>query len=210
MQKTIVTLTGPSLTGKTHLAAMIRSACKASAVVTTTTRAMREGEAEGTHYYFRSREQFESLLAGGKMVEHALVDGNYYGLSKAEIEKALASSDLAVVTCEPLGAKAISAYAADAGLRCVKVFVNNPLNLLLERFLQRYKSDGMAQDAKYAKRLANMIEVEQKQWVERALSGSDRYDVLIENFDAANAQDALEAIKSLCRGRKAKASCAKR
>ncbi len=55
-----------------------------------TTRAAREGEADGREYHFVSREAFESMIAAGDFLEHANVYGNYYGTSRRWIESELA------------------------------------------------------------------------------------------------------------------------
>ena len=58
--------------------------------VSWTTRAPREGEANGREYHFVSREAFESMIAAGDFLEHANVYGNYYGTSRRWIESELA------------------------------------------------------------------------------------------------------------------------
>ena len=45
--------------------------------VSATTRAPRPGEEHGKQYYFLSREEFEALIAQGRMLEHAEYVGNY-------------------------------------------------------------------------------------------------------------------------------------
>jgi guanylate kinase len=47
--------------------------------VSATTRAPRPGEVDGREYYFRSRAEFEAMVAAGEMLEHAEVFGNFYG-----------------------------------------------------------------------------------------------------------------------------------
>ena len=58
--------------------------------VSYTTRAPREGEANGREYHFVSRGDFESMIASGDFLEHANVYGNYYGTSRRWIESELA------------------------------------------------------------------------------------------------------------------------
>ena len=58
--------------------------------VSWTTRAPREGEANGREYHFVSREAFESMIAAGDFLEHANVYGNYYGTSRRWIDSELA------------------------------------------------------------------------------------------------------------------------
>ena len=58
--------------------------------VSHTTRAPREGEVDGREYHFVSRSAFEAMIAAGDFLEHANVDGNYYGTSRRWIESELA------------------------------------------------------------------------------------------------------------------------
>jgi guanylate kinase len=53
-------------------------------------RAMRPGEVEGKDYFFVSKQQFESWIAEGQLLEHALVYGEYKGIPKQQVEAALA------------------------------------------------------------------------------------------------------------------------
>lgn len=47
--------------------------------VSMTTRKKRKGEVEGSDYFFRTREEFERLIASGGLLEYAEYVGNYYG-----------------------------------------------------------------------------------------------------------------------------------
>ena len=53
--------------------------------VSYTTRAPREGEVDGTHYNFVTREVFENMIAEFKFIEHCEVHTNFYGTAKSEI-----------------------------------------------------------------------------------------------------------------------------
>jgi guanylate kinase len=50
---------------------------------------MRPGEVEGKDYYFVSKEQFEEWIAGGQLLEHALVYGEYKGIPRGQVDAAL-------------------------------------------------------------------------------------------------------------------------
>ncbi len=54
--------------------------------VSATTRTPREGEEDGREYHFRSRAEFERMVATGEMLEHAEVFGNLYGSPRAPVE----------------------------------------------------------------------------------------------------------------------------
>ncbi len=58
------------------------------AAVTATSRRPREGEKNGIHYHFLSREEFLRRIEQGGFLEHAEVHGNLYGVPVSEVERA--------------------------------------------------------------------------------------------------------------------------
>ena len=81
----------PSGAGKTTLVeALLKREPEIRLSISFTTRAPRAGEKDGFEYNFVDRAQFESMIAAGDFLEHALVHGNYYGTSRKWIEKELA------------------------------------------------------------------------------------------------------------------------
>ena len=51
--------------------------------ISATTRAPREGEVNGVHYFFKTKEEFEQMIKDDALVEYNLVHGNYYGTPKS-------------------------------------------------------------------------------------------------------------------------------
>src|SRR3546814_3000401 len=45
--------------------------------------------AEGKDYFFVGQERFTAMIAGGELLEHAVVFGNNYGTPRAPVEAAL-------------------------------------------------------------------------------------------------------------------------
>lgn len=85
-------LAAPSGAGKTSVSRrLLELEEELSLSVSATTRAMRPGEQEGVHYYFRTPEEFEAMAAGGELLEHATVFGRRYGTPRAPVEGALAA-----------------------------------------------------------------------------------------------------------------------
>jgi len=108
--------------------------------VSATTRAMRPGEVDGQHYYFVTREKFETMIAEGQMLEHALVYNNYfYGTPKAPVEKALAEGRDVLFDIDWQGNRTLSSVApADV----VSVFLLPPSWQTLADRLHGRKQDS--------------------------------------------------------------------
>ena len=77
----LIVLSGPSGVGKGTVRKAIfedpDTGFKYS--ISMTTRKMREGEVDGVDYFFKTKEEFESLIEQDKFIEHAQYVGNYYG-----------------------------------------------------------------------------------------------------------------------------------
>lgn len=101
-RKFLTVIVGPTCSGKTTLQKLLseRGFVK---VVTTTTRAPRPGERQGLDYHFITKEVFDSFVAEDLFYEHETFRGNSYGVSKAAIEDAFASSRFCTVITEPKG-----------------------------------------------------------------------------------------------------------
>ena len=86
-------LSAPSGAGKSSLitALLKQDSPRAMQVsVSHTTRDPRPGEANGEHYHFVSKKQFEQAINDKHFYEFAEVFGNYYGTSEVAIDQQLA------------------------------------------------------------------------------------------------------------------------
>ncbi|HEX9988723.1 MAG TPA: guanylate kinase [Chloroflexia bacterium] len=111
----LVVLTGPSGVGKdVTLARMKERGVPFHYVVTVTTRAQRPGEIDGTHYTFISREEYERRRAGGELLEHAEVYGNYYGIPRNQVVDPLKSGTDVIMKPDVQGARKIKELEPDA------------------------------------------------------------------------------------------------
>ncbi len=99
MSKRVWVLVGPSGTGKTTIAQdLVGQVPQLRKAVTCTTRPPREGEREGVDYFFVSEEQFDFLLAAGKLIEHTIYGGYRYGLPVDQfLEAEQAGADMLAV-----------------------------------------------------------------------------------------------------------------
>lgn len=90
--------------------------------ISATTRAPRDGEQEGVHYFYKSREEFERMIADNELLEYAVYQGNYYGTPKAYVLQQLAEGRDVILEIEVQGASKIKAQVPE----CVRIFVAPP------------------------------------------------------------------------------------
>lgn len=136
----IVTITGPSGSGKTVLSNLLKDE-GLMPLVSTTTRAPRQGEQDGVDYNFVSREQFLQDQKDGKFIENVEYNGILYGVSVEEAERAFSAQKPAILVAEPHGVEQIKEFAERKGWNALRVFVDNPENILLGRLLNRLLMD---------------------------------------------------------------------
>lgn len=72
--------------------------------ISATTRAPRDGEVHGREYFFLTRDEFESMIEAGKLIEWAEYVGNYYGTPKEYVEKQLEAGKDVILEIEIQGA----------------------------------------------------------------------------------------------------------
>ena len=72
--------------------------------ISATTRAPRPGETDGIEYFFKTREEFEAMIAGDELVEYAQYVSNYYGTPKAYVEQQLSAGKDVILEIEIQGA----------------------------------------------------------------------------------------------------------
>jgi guanylate kinase len=101
----VIVLSGPSGVGKDAvLKAMQRRGLDFHFVVTTTDRPRRPEEVDGVVYHFVSTERFEEMIRNGELIEYARVYGDYKGVPKAQITRALESGRDVVLRLDVQGA----------------------------------------------------------------------------------------------------------
>ena len=93
----MIILTGASASGKTVTALDLQKRYGFKKAITTTTRKMRDGEADGVDYFFISEEEFKKRLKENKFVEYSIYNNNYYGCGVDQV------SDNKVVVLDPNG-----------------------------------------------------------------------------------------------------------
>lgn len=77
----LIVLSGPSGVGKGTVRKALFSQGETNFVysISMTTREPRPGEKDGVDYFFKTKAEFEQLIAADKLLEYAKYVGNYYG-----------------------------------------------------------------------------------------------------------------------------------
>ncbi len=91
LKPNIFVISAPSATGKTTLVKMLMQERGDRLVhgITATSRAPRDGEIHGEHYYFYPDGEFEKKIAEEFFIEWANVHGRKYGLPNHEVSRLL-------------------------------------------------------------------------------------------------------------------------
>ena len=144
----LVLISAPSGGGKTTLCQQLLAARpQMTRAVTCTTRPPREGERDGTDYYFLDAGSFLKRLQAGNFLEHATVYGNSYGILKAEVLGKLRQGKDVLLNVDVQGAATIREKAQeDAELKraLVSVFLTPPSLDIVEQRLRRRGTDSEA------------------------------------------------------------------
>jgi guanylate kinase len=183
-------LAAPPGAGKTSLSrALLGVEPELSLSISATTRPPRPGEQEGVHYFFRSPEEFEAMVAAGAFLEHARFLGRAYGTPRAPVEAALAAGRDVLFDIEWQGHRQLKASLPED---VVGVFLLPPSMAELER---RLRARGQDSEAEIARRLAAARE-EITHW--------DEFDHVLVNEDFGATLAALRAILHAARTRRAR------
>jgi guanylate kinase len=177
----LLILSSPSGAGKSTLTKMLMAWDETMRFsVSATTRKPRPGEVDGREYFFRTRDDFESMVAAGEMLEHAEVFGNFYGTPKAPVEAAMKDGRDTVFDIDWQGGQQIR--SSSLGRDVVSIFILPPSITELDRRLRVRAQDS---DEVIAGRMAKSRD-EISHWAE--------YDYVLVNEDL---NDTFERLKTI-------------
>ncbi|NJN16445.1 MAG: guanylate kinase [Oscillochloris sp.] len=111
----LVVISGPSGVGKDSVLMRMRElGFPFHFVVTANSRPMRPGEIDGFDYHFVSKERFEAMIANDELLEWAEVYGQYKGIPKWEVRRAMESGRDVILRINVDGAATIRRIAPEA------------------------------------------------------------------------------------------------
>jgi len=143
-----------------------------------TSRAARDGEADGVDYNFVSRSRFEEMIAAGEFLEWADVFGNLYGTRAVDTERLLVSGRDVVLVIDVQGARTVREH----GISAITVFVMPPSFGVLEERLR-----GRSKDPEAA--IQRRLEVARDE-----VASFAEYDFVVVNDELTASMDRLRSI----------------
>ena len=175
----LIAISAPSGTGKTTI---IREVLKLFPEivfsVSATTRARRENEVDGKHYYFITEEEFEKKIENNEFIEWEKFYDYYYGTYKFFVDEVINKDESIILEIDVNGALNLKKIYPDS----VLIYIVPPSIEELNRRLRNRNTE---------------CKEDLEKRIERAtmeLSLKDKFDYLVENIDL---EKALEQIKIL-------------
>ncbi len=177
---TLMVVSGPAGVGK---GTIVKSACEKAKgnihlSISATTRNPRPIDKEGVTYYFKTKEEFQSMIEHNEVLEWAEYVGNYYGTPRKPVEEALSKGVDVILEIEVQGAMQIKKNFPGA----VLTFVAPPSREELEN---RLRGRGTETEEQILSRLKT---------AEGELSRMNEYDYIVVNDQIEQASEDLLTI----------------
>lgn len=179
-KNTVVTLTGPTCSGKSYLARSLKRR-GIPEIRSFTTRAPRQGEQDGVQYDFMTKDQVEAIPSD-QIIELVTIAGNYYGNTIGQLERAFEECEgVVTVVVDPTGVGHWAAAAKKFGFNHYSIFLEQRPEILIERFTRERLAKASPDRIPYeVERLTHMLEVEVPTWRKRF-----DYELVVPNLGAS-------------------------
>ena len=178
MKHVLMAVSGPAGVGKgTIVKTIIQRREDVVESVSCTTRLPREGEIDGKHYFFITKEEFLRRIEEKDFLEYDEHFGNYYGTPRSFVEKTLQTKSV-ILEIDVVGALNVKKVFPE----CVLVMIAPPS---VEELKRRLIGRGSEDEKSLKTRLARL---------DFELSQKDKYDYFIVNDDLETAILEVEQI----------------
>lgn len=146
--------------------------------ISATTRDIRQGEKHGVDYFFKTKEEFQQLIAENKLLEYASYVDNYYGTPRDYVEEMLAQGHDVFLEIEVQGALQVKQNFPEG----VFIFLLPPS---LEELKNRIVSRGTETDELVRNRLSE---------AKKEIKMMNNYDYAVLNDDVNRAVEGVQSI----------------
>lgn len=172
----ILVLSGPSGVGKgTVVEEILRKDKNTVVSISATTRKPREGEKNGVHYFFISKEEFAKKIDNDEMLEFNRYNDNYYGTIKEHVDSIIADGKNVLLEIDVNGAYQIKNKTPEA----ITVFLTAPSDEEIERRLRNRNTE----DEQTIKERLEIAKAEMKH--------AENYDYVVCNDSVENASEKI-------------------
>ncbi len=153
----LIVFTGPSAVGKATVEQYLfnNPKLKIGFSVSATTRAPRENEINGKHYFFLSNKEFENKIASNDFIEWNEHFQNKYGTLKSEVNRILEEGKNAFLELEPYGTMNVVKHYSENLSDLITIFLAPPSIEVLE---ERMRARGTETEEQIQVRLARAEE----------------------------------------------------
>lgn len=176
----LIIIVAPSGTGKSTMAnRLLNDFDRIRFSVSATTRAPREGEIDGQHYFFLDEEEFTRLVEEGGLLEWEYYSGNRYGTLRREVDKLMESGYFPLLDIEVKGALNVQQMYEE---NCLSIFLEPPsMDELKQRLLNRKSEDVESLESRL--RIAS-----------EEMKYANRFDYVVVNDDLEEAYSEIKEI----------------
>lgn len=116
----LIIISSPSGGGKDAIiSALLKRFNSSAKLITTTTRIPRPDDINGTTYYFTDKFTFEEKIKSHEIVEYNFYTGNYYGISKTELDNKLDNFEIVFTNVDIHGRRNL----INAGFEILSIFI---------------------------------------------------------------------------------------
>ena len=174
----LIVISGFSGAGKGTVIKRLREKYDYSLSISATTRAPREGETDGKDYYFKTVDEFMSLIDYNGLIEWAQYVDTYYGTPRKFVEDEMAAGKNVILEIEVQGAMKIKAQYPNA----ILIFITTKD---IETLKERLTSRGTESEEVINKRIARAAE---------EAESMESYEFIVINDDLETCVDAVNSI----------------
>ncbi len=174
----LIVISGFSGAGKGTVVKRLVEKYNYSLSISATTRAPRDGEQDGREYYFKTVDEFKSLIDYNGFIEWAQYVENYYGTPRKFVEDEIAAGKNVILEIEVQGAMNIKAQYPNA----ILIFITTKdIDTLKARLTGR----GSETEEVIAKRMARAAE---------EAESMESYEFIVVNDELEQCVDAVNSI----------------